>query len=61
MLKCLQKWLKNTKEETEKSFATIYRVSSKSELFVPVENSGITLKDEFEFRKSESIGNAEGM
>jgi hypothetical protein len=52
---------KNGKEETEGTFATIYRVNSKSELFVTVENpSGVVIKDEFEFRKSESIGNAEG-
>ena len=49
------------KDETDGTFATIYRVNSKSELFVAVENSGDGIKDEFEFRKSESIGNAEGM
>ena len=48
------------KDETDGTFATIYRVNSKSELFVTVENSGDGIKDEFEFRKSESIGNAEG-
>ena len=50
----------DAKEETDGTFATMYRVNSKSELFATVGNSGDGIKDEFEFRKSESIGNAEG-